>query len=617
MLPSMRLCGSYSWKHAARPPTPWPAPALLGAGAIDCSPPGGERTRLGLWSPGGRPLERRYLAGVAGIAVVFAGYLQNLPASHDGEAAYVLDRYRAGDTKWIRSANGVFAFAVADEDADCCLLGVDRLGIRPLYYSYDANGVTFSGTMAAAVPWSRGRLEADYDTLQELMVLGFPLTNRTFLRGVERIAPGTVVEVRNAGRRIHRYWSLEQLSPIRTQAVESFVDESQERLRPALSRLLTRAPTTMLCLLSSGYDSRRLLLEASAIGGQLAAVTAVWPYPAMKGFTIEPNVTAELCRRLGVTHRVVPVSRSVGAVEPRSARLVRDLLLDFQVYGRDHIWAVPLVGSLRASDPNVNLDGICGDTFFNKPFYSLPRSVWGRWRPEREVLDAIAPNREPRDREWRGLVSCSLSSRIEDALTALPAGPNRLSFFYLLGRTRAIVALLPYGILDERVESFCPYLDNDVMEHAFSFDPIIKSEERLQGLALRRHFPGFADIPSSHSPAAEVPPVYLMPLQHTDPTRLGRFTLSEVFELLPRWRPGARLPPTDPKDLAFAGLSMLGLARLGGSWRGPHLRDRLHALRAFALFCSSDIRQPIRARAQAVSWLAQWGLATAELEGRS
>ena len=286
-----------------------------------------------MWLPASGPLERRHTAGASGIAVVFAGYLQELPASYEGEAAYVLDRYRAGDTDWLRSANGVFAFAIVDEEADRCLLGVDRLGIRPLYYSYDVEGVTFSGTMAAAVPWARGRLEADYDTLQELMVLGFPLTDRTFLRGVARVAAGTVVEVRNAGRHINRYWSLEQLPSSRPQPVESFVDESQERLRRALSRLLARAPRRLLCLLSSGYDSRRLLLEASAMGGELVAATAIWPYPGIAGVTIEPGVTAELCRRLGVAHRVVAAPSPGGAVEPRSARFVRDLLLDFQVYG--------------------------------------------------------------------------------------------------------------------------------------------------------------------------------------------------------------------------------------------------------------------------------------------
>jgi hypothetical protein len=616
MLLCVRFCGSFGWSHAARPGLGSRPHILLGADAVEWSPPGGKRTHLGFWSPAAEPLEHRHVAGVAGITVVFAGYLQSVPPGHRGEAAYVLERYRAGDQDWIRSANGVFAFAITDEHADRCLLGVDRLGIRPLFYQHDAQCVTFSGTMAAAVPWGRDRPEPDYDTLQELMVLGFPLTNRTFLRGVERVAPGTVVELRSVRRQVQHYWSLEQLPPISARPIESFVDESQERLRRGLTRLLGRAPAPTLCLLSSGYDSRRLLLEASAIGGRLAAITSVWPHPANAGFTIEPRVTGELCRRLGVPHRVVRAPGSAG--ELRLARRVRDLLLDSQVFGRDHVWAVPLIGSLTPSQPQVNLDGLCGDTFFNNPFYSLPRLVWGRWRPDRELLDAIAPTREVEDRRWSGLISRSLSSRIEDALGALPADPNRLSFFYLLGRTRAVVSLLPYGMLDERVESLCPYLDNDVMEHALSFDPIGKGQGRLQAVALRRHFPAFADIPSSHSPASEVPETYLEPYRHADPIALGRFTPREARDMLrPPWRSGVRLPSNDPKDVLFAGLSTLGLGRLGGSWREPRLRDRLQALRALALFRSFGLRRAVRVRAHAVRGLAQLGRDPSEPDQRS
>jgi hypothetical protein len=609
MLSGMRFCGRYAWEHAAPPAAAWPAPALLGAGAVEWTPPGGRRTHLALWSPDGATSTTRRVAGADGIAVVLAGYLLDLPAAQPDEAAFVLDRYRAGDEDWVRSANGVFAFAVVDEGRDRCLLGVDRLGVRPLYYAHDAHGVTFSGTLGAAVPWGRGRLEPDHDTLQELMVLGFPLSDRTILRGVERVGPGSVVELRSARRQVHRYWSLAELPSIRSQPVEVFVDESQERLRGALRRTMARAPAPVLCLLSSGHDSRRLLLEAAALGGTMTAVTAVWPYPGRAGFTIEPGVTAELCRRLGIAHRLVAAPRPGGAVEPRAARLVRDVLLDFQVYGRDHIWAVPLVSALGPSDPRLNLDGICGDTFLNNPFYSLPRPLWGRWRPDREVLDAIAPTREAEDRRWRGLISCSLAGRIETALAALPADPNRLSFFYLLGRTRAVVALLPYGLLDERVESVCPYLDRDVMEHALARDPVSKGESRLQALAIRRHHPRFADIPSSHSPASEVPPGYLAPLRHTDPIRLGAFRPGEVGALLPRWRPGARLPPIDREALAFAGLSLLGLGGRRGRWREPALRDRLHSLRALALLGSGDVRPLVRARARAVERLARWGVA--------
>ena len=616
MLSRVRFCGSFNWSHAARHGLGASSHVLLGAGAVEWSPPNGERTRLGLWTPASEPLAHRHVVGVAGISVVFAGYLLNLPPGWLGEAAYVLERYRVGDHDWIHSANGVFAFAITDEHSDRCVLGVDRLGIRPLFYRYDTQGVTFSGTMAAAAPWGPDRLEPDYDTLQEMMVIGFPLTNRTFLRGVERVAPGTVVELSSGQRRVRHYWSLPQLPPMSAWSIESFVDESRERLRHALRRLLARAPAPTLCLLSSGYDSRRLLLEATAVGGRLVAVTSVWPYPANPSFTIERRATGELCHRLGVPHRVV---RAPGnAFELRLARQVRDLLLDSQVFGRDHVWPVPLIGSLRPSEPNVNIDGLCGDTLFNNPFYALPHSVWGRWQPDRELLDAIAPTRDLADQQWRGLISRSLASRIEDSLGALPANSNRLSFFYLFGRTRAVVSLLPYGMLDERVESVCPYLDNDVMEHALSCDPIRKGQERLQAVALRRHFPAFADIPSSHSPRSDVPESYLETYRHADPTALGRFTLGEARDLLlSRWPRDGRLPSIDSKDVLFAGLSTLGLGRLGGGWREPRLRDHLQALRALALFQSFERQQAVRARADAVRGLAELGRNLTERDSRS
>jgi Glutamine amidotransferase domain len=604
----VRFCGSLRWKAASRPQPSASMLALLGEGAVDCTPPGSARVRVAAWSPvGGRPT-RRTVAVADGVAVLFSGYLRDFPPRHEGEAAHVLEQYRAGDWSWLRAASGVFAFVVVDEQADLCVLGVDRLGIRPLFFCVSAEAVTFGGTLSSAIPWTASLPEPDWDTLQELMVLGFPLTSRTFLSGVERVPPGVLLEVRGGTLRVNRYWSLEEVAAVRSQPVERFLDEARERLRHGLGRLLERVEASTLCLLSSGYDSRRLLLEAHALAAPLVAMTAVWPYPGRDGTTIEPAVTGELCQRLGLAHRLVPLPRKGGAVEPRFARSLRDVLLDFQVYGRHHVWAMPLVAALPPSDLQVSLDGMAGDTFFNNPFYSLPRAAWGRWRPDVDVLDAIAPGRETTDRSWGNLLSRSLAARIRDALIALPEGPNRLSFFYLLGRTRAMVALLPYGLLDLRLESLCPYLDRDVMEHALSLDPILKGDLRLQELALRRHFPDFADIPSSHSPLAAVPPAYLLEMEFTDPDFPGRFTCRDLSRLLFRGAAGVQLPRIVGKDLAFAGLSAAGLSWLGGQWREPRLRDRLQAARALALFGDGDRERVARVRAAALAWLERWRL---------
>ena len=170
---------------------------------------------------------------------------------------------------------------------------------------------------------------------------------------------------------------------------------------------------------------------------------------------------------------------------------LRDTLLDYQVSGEDHIWAVPLLAALPVSAGRLNFDGLAGDTFFNNPFYGLPRTLWGQWRPDADVVAAIAPGHREWDRVWDGLVSRPLADRLVDALNALPEGPARLSLFYLLGRTRRVPAILPYGMLDLRIDSVCPYVDYDVMDHAWTFDPVLKGALRLQRVALDRHFPEF------------------------------------------------------------------------------------------------------------------------------
>jgi hypothetical protein len=605
---AVRFAGRLNWTaappRAGRPPG---AGAVLGDGAVDCTPAGGVRSHLEAWWPGGGAT-RRGVATAGGVAALFAGYLRDVPPPHGDEAAFLLDRYRAEDWGWLRRASGVFAFAVVDEAADRCVLGVDRLGVRPLFYACDAARVSFAGTLAATLVLA-GPREPDHDTLQELMVLGFPLTCRTLAGGIERVPPGTLLDIRSGTPRPTTYWSIAEVAePRPSPSIERFLDESRERLRHALTPLLARSEPTTLCLLSSGFDSRRLLLEAHALGAPLAVVTSMWPYARLAGTTIEPAVTGALCRRLGLSRRLVPYPGAHSALDACRARAVRDVLLDYQVFGRDHVWAVPLAAALVPTDRQANLDGIAGDTFFNNPFYRLPRPLWGHWRVEGAVLDAIAPDRGAVDRPWGDRLSRSFSGRLEAALNALPEGPNRLSFFYLLGRTRAVVGMLPYGLLDLRLESFCPYLDHDVMDHALALDPVLKGERRLQRLALQRHFPDLADVPSSHSAPSEVPPIYLQAMPYVDPDRPGRLTFADVAGLLRGIGRGG--PRPEARDLAFAVLSGLGLGGLGGGWREPRLRDLLQARRARAL-CAGPAGA-VRARDGALAWLERWRTLSAD-----
>lgn len=599
-----RFCGALEWAEVDDTRgTPWDSMvALLGDGAQDCSPRPGRRVRMAGWVPDGKPMGPAALRTAPGITVLFAGYLRDLPPTSAGEADFVLSRYRAGDWTWLGDANGIFAFAIVDAERNRCVLGVDRLGIRPLLYTQTPRGLAFSSDLAVLTRWHDRFPGVDYDAVQELVTVGFPLGDRTLVREVEHVPPGAWVEFGPTGSRVTRYWSVESLSAPRPQSTETFLDEGRERFRHALGRLLERCAGGTLCLLSSGYDSRRILLEAHALGTRMDTITAIVPYPWRKGTTIEPAVVGELSRRLGITNRMVSLPGAGARNMLWRDRDARDVLLDGQVAGRDHIWSIPLVRSIPASSGIRNFDGMAGDTLFNNPYYFVSPSVWGRWRPERELLDAIAPDAELADRMWGGLVSRSLVSRLTGALNALPEGPYRLSWFYLLGRTRRIVGLLTYGLFGLRVESFCPYLDNDVLDHAHTMDPMLKGELRMQKLALQRHFPTMADIPSSHSAPAEVPAAYWQTADFADTDASWRLTAPEFWRLARTQSPGGRLPRITADDLAFAGVSALGLGFLGGRWREPRVRHLVHALSAIRTVSATT--EDLRARrARARKWL--------------
>jgi hypothetical protein len=607
-----RFAGSLLWMDAPQTrragwaaPSGWPAMRhLLGESSVEVCPSLPAEARLAVWTPGGQAVDGIHHASASGIAVAFNGYLRDLPAGHRGEPDFVLARYQADDWTWLREASGVFSFAVLDHVRGRVVLATDRLGIRPLFFAHDEVGVAFASDLSALAPWGLRPPEIDHDALQELVALGFPLGSRTPWRHVERVPPGSRLELAPGLRRLGRYWSLEDLPAVTAADPGRFLDESQERLRYALARLLERSRGEALCLLSAGYDSRRLLLEAHALGARLDTVTAAWTYPGRRGTSLEPAVVRELCGRLVVPNRLVTLPGSGASRALAADRQARDVLLAYQVKGRDHIWAIPLVASLAPGSARPNLDGMAGDTFFNNPFYFLPRSVWGRWRPEREVLEAIAPEHERLDRWWAGLISSPLAARVRSTLEMLPDGPYRLSHFYLLGRTRRIVALLPFGLLDLRLESLCPYLDRDVMEHAHTFDPLLKAELRLQKRALDRHHPRFRDLPSSHSPPAEVPAAYLTPADVADPDPGGRFTVGGLWPLLRRALMAARSPRMERNDLAFVVLSVIGLGTKIGAWREARIRDYLHAARTLGAMGWRAGRWR-RARAKALGWLAR------------
>ena len=96
----------------------------------------------------------------------------------------------------------MFAFAIVERDSGRVLLGRDRLGIKPLYITEDADRVRFASSLPALL--AGGGVDTRIDPVALHHYLTFHSVvppPRTILRGVPKLPPATLVAIEPDGRR--------------------------------------------------------------------------------------------------------------------------------------------------------------------------------------------------------------------------------------------------------------------------------------------------------------------------------------------------------------------------------------------------------------------------------
>ena len=153
----------------------------------------------------------------------------------------------------VRRLNGMFAFGVWDGRRQELLLARDRLGVKPLYYALQAEGVLFGSEPKAVLAHPQFRAEIDSEGLAELFSqVGTATPGHGVYRGLCQVRPGTLVRVGRGGARTCAYWALEAREHTDDLAVTA--GTVRELLTDAVNRQ-TVADVPLCSLLSGGLDS--------------------------------------------------------------------------------------------------------------------------------------------------------------------------------------------------------------------------------------------------------------------------------------------------------------------------------------------------------------------------
>jgi asparagine synthase (glutamine-hydrolysing) len=159
--------------------------------------------------------------------------------------------------KILNRLNGMFAFAIWDKLEKKLTLVRDRMGVKPLYYSFYNETLYFASEQkalfTAGVP-----LKMAQDGLEEYIFNRFVAGENTLYQNVKKVLPGHIMTIYESGKTtVEKWWNLKkeiQNQPEIKNPVEWFRETFDDSVK---MRMVSDVPVGVM--LSGGLDSSSIL----------------------------------------------------------------------------------------------------------------------------------------------------------------------------------------------------------------------------------------------------------------------------------------------------------------------------------------------------------------------
>lgn len=300
-----------------------------------------------------------------------------------------------GPLKAIEYFIGMFAFALWDRREQILYLVRDRLGIKPLYWTYQNQGLFFSSELKALKANPNIRFDIDRKALAGYLKRGYIAAPHTIYQHIYKLLPGHILSFHMGSQpQIKPYWSLKTV--IQEGRSHSFpyspaqaVEDAETLINDAVKRRMI-ADVPLGAFLSGGIDSSLVvsLMQAQSL-------------QPIKTFTLgfheksydEANQARQIAAHLGTDHTDLYVT-------PQQAQAIIPLLPSIYDEPFADASQIPtlLVSQLARQHVTVALSGDGGDeTFGGYNRYAFLEKIkrYHHWLPGLslggKILSKISP----------------------------------------------------------------------------------------------------------------------------------------------------------------------------------------------------------------------------------
>ncbi len=180
----------------------------------------------------------------------------------DTDSEVIIHGYEQWGEKIIQKLNGMFAFALYDQNKKKLFAARDRLGIKPLYYWWDNNKFIFASEIKAILLAGIPR-KVNLRAAKQYLQLRYVPGEETLFQGINKLLPGYSLIFKNNKLEIAQFWDL-PIPQIKENTLDKAGDEIKKLLADSIQRRLV-ADVPVGLYLSGGIDSAAITALASGM----------------------------------------------------------------------------------------------------------------------------------------------------------------------------------------------------------------------------------------------------------------------------------------------------------------------------------------------------------------
>ncbi len=422
------------------------------------------------------------------------------------DSEVVLNALAAWGAGALERFNGMFAFALFDRRQRQLLLGRDRYGIKPLYYTQQAGWFAFASEQKALLPIPGFRKVVDREALLEYFTFQNLFTDRTLLEGVRLVPAGHYATLELAANRPElqrtQYWDFQFEEPQDGKQSDQDYHEELDRLfNQAVTRQLV-SDVELGSYLSGGMDSGSITAVAAGSYPYLKTFTCGFDMSSASGIELsfDERVKAEaMSYRFRTEHyEMVLKAGDMERILPRLAWHLEEPRVG-QSYPNFY------VAQLASKFVKVVLSGAGGDELFGGYPWRYYRAVsndsfehyidkyylyWQRLVDNRHLKAMFSPIASDVERVWTRDIFRDVFQHHADAVYRPEDYINQSLYFEAKTFLHGLLVVEDKLSMAHSLETRVPFLDNDLVDFAQRCPTRLKLNNLAEVVRINENEPG-------------------------------------------------------------------------------------------------------------------------------